>query len=548
MRNLLLFFMIVPTLALAQGGVGAGSGGGRGRYSEVQGFIVRHSDTLVVTEVSAKKTRIDNSRSGQRRVSKIEFETVQNTYRDFDHLEREMRKRHPRRPWERIDLAGATALASLRRDEGRLRGLYYILTSSSTLIRAELDAYADGQGIELIEPIVHTFAYDHTGPVVHELRIEETVLAGNRARLMFRATDDHSGIDTDFPVSSRLVIHEGSANPIEIHGAPSPLEDEPGWYYVDFAVNPFQIPGKYSFNEFSVTDRAGNSSHYARWRREEPLRSAPRLEIINVPGASDAGFPRIHEARLPEQVHAGGANRVLVRADDDLSGIDVDGRTEWTGFGSVSIDGYRSVGLLLKGRVSTASDPILAQAGWYELEFELSTFLPAGRLRIEEIWLRDRAGNERRHRFRFNELGATVVPTQNADYVPPKVLELRFPGPLVAGHWGRLFLRVDEKGAGLDPKQFFAVLRARDFYGQSAMIHIRDGLTPEYGIGPGWYSIAFQINEHVPAGSYFLDWLKVSDLAGHRAGYNAYDDGRYHPESHGYKRTPLRVLWTRIER
>jgi hypothetical protein len=549
MKKLLLLFMIVPTLTFAQGGVGAGSGGGRGRYSAVQGFIVRHSDALVVTEVSTTKTRIDNSRTSPRRVSKIEFETIPNRYTSFEALESELRKRHPRRTWERIELAGAKAVAWLRRDEGRLRGLYYIQTKSFTLIRAELDAYAEGQGIALIEPIVRSFAYDHEGPTLHELKIDGPVLAGNSVRLRFRVTDDLSGIDTAFPVSGQLMNRDASAVPIEIHGMPFTLEDEPGWYAIDFPVNIFQVPGEYVLSSFGLTDQAGNSRYYALWRKEEPLKSFS-VEIANDPSHSDAGIPRVHELRMSDTVRAGEQNRVLVRVTDDLSGIDEGGEATWTGFGGVWIDDNRWVRTPIEGRITISTDPGGTDPGeWFELDFELSPFLPAGRFQLDEIWIKDRAGNQTRHRFRYGQHRARVIPTAQADDVPPKVVELRIPGPLRPGSWGQLYLRVDEKGAGLDPSEFFAVLRARDFYGQSATIAIRDGLALDPGLGDGWYSISFLVNEHVPAGSYYLDWLKVRDLAGHRAGYMTYGhEDRYRQEHRAYERTPLRVLWTRIER
>ncbi len=234
--------------------------------------------------------------------------------------------------------------------------------------------YAEWKG-SVHTAVINNGKQDKTPPELHEMKLDGKLAPGKKAKFMFRASDDVSGITTFKGGCSSLVPKDGGPS-ISICGK---ITKEPGdWYSIEVDVGEFAVGGEYTLSEFSISDEAGNSLHKIL---NEPF----KVSVERNPSGDQKG-PWIDDA----WVNLGKCDdkgvrtaKFLFKAGDDKSGV-FDFKSgcdsfHWTGGDAPSVS--------VCGKVEKH------KKDWYSIEFPIPATAPHSRYTMKSFTIHDKAGN-----------------------------------------------------------------------------------------------------------------------------------------------------------
>lgn len=301
------------------------------------------------------------------------------------------------------------------------------LAPSGLLILATSLLQMNGQGAEIVRAVPETLEFDVTPPTVESVKVvKPQVQAGERIELLIEIKDDLSGI-APFPIL--LFEHEDSEMDI-IVGLNEPLEPVEGdLYRWSLEVPAWQRSGTYFLTQMRFSDRSRNLRLYSLERGDggdleyftidtnlvaadeeddEAIfllvnRESSRVQLgklavqIQNSGAQDLSPPQIDSVEiLTPEVQAGSFLQVLVKASDDVSGVDPTSL-----FATIAERGsYRLEDYPIYSVEEIAEGEFLVQ-------FAIGSRFPAGDYRLESVSIADRAGkriNEVYSDFDFQRL------------------------------------------------------------------------------------------------------------------------------------------------
>ena len=535
---LLMVFSLTAISSFAEERGGVGVGNGRSVFKSEAGFSVTYADSLTLAVHSPSEFTISNVRlvKASEKVSKIEFTATRGKVKNVAEAEALFRERHPGKEIRYLWLKGAQGLAHEERTRDRLFGIYYVVTSNGDFVEITLEAYAFGNGMELIAPIVGTFTYDLTRPVFHHVEASPGPWrAGSRQWLRLRITDDNSGVNASW---ASAFLHrytpDGKREPIYVDSF-GPLKPEgDDWYRLDLEVGKFLPPGEYTLQSVTVHDNATNVGSVWTENPSEGLyrgpEGQPRLEIVKVEitnsGRIDVRQPEILELRMDKRTwKAGTWNKLYIRARDDVSGINV--RKIECG-GLESVEAYKGGAF----RTKECRNPKHERGDWYSIEMLAGKFLPSAEYFLPYISVQDNAshglslsnqnGQYETYRDGKKAIWGPVVRVQvrndgRADVTPPMIHEIRVDSNVwKTGTTQRLYFRATDDLSG--------VAVGTNTYGYIVPVEKKEerrALYPDRAIhhlGGDWYYTEVQVNAYLEGGEYYLSGLSFHDRAWNNAG------------------------------
>ncbi len=552
MRRIMFFVTLLSLVAISSFAGGVGVGNGKSVYHAPQGFSVEYRDGLSLSVESERIFKITNANLvlGGEKVSKISFAVTQGKAHDIDELAKWLAKEYPARRFTETELPGTRGFYSDIHKAGRLDGLYFLLTSNGDLVEITIEAYPEGNGLAWIAPIVRSFVYDATPPVIEELMLKNSVWpAGTHQRVYFRAHDDYSGIALG---QSPLAIMEkvgadGKRSAPHFFSRGDAREEGKGWYSLGFDLNQYLPPGTYRMSLLSINDRAYNTrSLGASDNSSSPYYESmdgPKIPVLKFAitnhGTADDHAPIFGDFRTDDSIwEAGKAYQIFFRLTDDISGVDV--------------SKIRCLGLESSFRINGdrfyTSDCGKAKAekdGWYSVELPLSHYLPGGEYFLENIEFSDKAGNEsvlflnspddgyyrgstgqplKVPLFRVNVRNAG----QEEDITGPKLLEI-YPenNEWKAGQRERIHFKAKDDLSG--------VAAGKNSYGWALPLKKEQGMqtifidTEIVSDGNDWYHVDFMVSPFIRGGDYSLGLFSFSDKAGNSGGISCTDGGPADP-------------------
>lgn len=580
MKRVIAFLVIVISLtaisgfAAGRGGVGVGNG--RSIFKSDSGFAVTYATALTLNVRSKEAFEISNDQlvKASEKVSKIGFVAAAGKVKNLAEAESLFRERNPGKEPHFVSFPGAKGLAWEERGPDRLLGIYYLLTSNLDFVEIALEAYTFGSGLELIAPIVNTFAYDLTRPVYQELQVSPGPwLAGSSQFLRIRITDDNSGVNPEWLTSATFDRLDASGERTRIY-IPTwgELKAEGNdWYRLDFRVNRFVPSGDYLLTDMSVADRAYNvgglwaerlsQGHYQTSAGGEKGPAIP-LVVVKVKNAGkvDVEQPRIHELRpAPGQWKAGTWNKLFIRATDDVSGIDVK-KIECRGLEFVPDAGKTTV-----NPPRGCRNPRHEGGDWYSIEVLVGEFLREGEYFVDNITVRDRAnhGVSLSSPYPYSGRYRTFRRWQESDWGPVAKLRVRNGGRADVAAPVLQELRVDSHAwkAGTTQRLYF---RATDdlsgvavgsrTYGYIVPVDPRSerrAIYPDREIhdaGNGWFYSEVQVNAFIEGGEYYLSGFSFHDRAGNGTWLQCWVDNMAPGPCKNQGGPPIERLHIRIER
>jgi hypothetical protein len=537
-----LVLLATSAFALDRGGVGVGNG--RSVYHSPVGFTVSYAEALSLSVESDLAFAISNDElvSKTEKVSRIRFEASENAVKNLAELSAKIAKEHPGKRFAPSKLPGAQGFFSEEKTESRLDGWYFLLTSNLHLLEIRIEAYPSGNGLALIAPIVRTFTYDATKPVVHEIRLgSEVWRAGSVQTVRVRAEDDNSGIYADKEdafsfVGLSRVKEDGSLergkDPIILLGLWRDAGG--GWYETRFTVPSNLAPGNYVIDGLSISDLAYNTLTLMASDREpgffwqeSPKLPLPKLRIENsgVVDTTDPVFLGFREQE--EEWQAGGTYRIYFQARDEESGITLK-EMKCDGLGST----FERNGISFLSRDNCGS-PRREGSDWYSVEIKLNPYLPTGEYYVDGLSFFDKAGNHSRlggekpftgyYSNRWRDEKAPKRPVfrvkvRNSgveDDKAPELLELRLETlEWKAGSQQTVRFRAKDTVSGINvggPVSGLGLPVADD--GPFQMLHFDGTIVSE---GNDWYRLTFEVDEFLQALEYFLHFFGFSDRAGNQ--------------------------------
>ena len=516
-----------------EGGVGVGNG--LKAFLAPQGFSVQYAPNLNLLVNSASEFSISNASlvHASGRNSKVSFLTTKAEVSTGQELRQRLNQLYPGLPLAEVQFPGASGLFWEEKKDGGLSGQYFLLTANGNFVEAAVEAYEDGHGLSLIAPIVRTFAYDTQAPVVTEVYAENTEWpAGTTQKVFFRVTDENSGLSGRIGASFTGIdsFAQGNVN-VHIYSS-SELKHEGGSIYsVEFPVNQFLPRERYVLQEVSIYDNAGNidslwaggyasEGKYYVEKKYEQKSGGPSPAILQVKvtgaGSRDISDPKFLEIRAPEaEWEAGTTQRVYVRIQDELSGVNVDT------LGSVFFCLTPNFPLPGNYQYLESHSPRAEGNNWYSVAYDIPAHAPAGEFALKSLGVYDHAGNysslfakklkdKNYYSYRTRtDLPVFRVKIRNSsreDRSPPSIEELRLESNAwKAGETQRLHVRSrdDISGLSLDrlevlfmpDKDRSDVFRRRWIYATAPS----GKLVPE---GNDWYQLAIEVGAFLPEDNY----------------------------------------------
>lgn len=565
---LLMVFSLTAISSFAEERGGVGVGNGRSVFKSESGFMVSYSDQLTLNVLSKAAFEISNLRlvNASEKVSKIEFVSSRGKVASLAEAVDLFRARHPGRSYELLRLKGAEGLASEERTSGKLSGIYYIVTSDLEFVEITVEAYAHGNGLALIAPIVHTFTYDRTPPRIHRVQFAPGPWkAGGRHRLRMLVTDDNSGMamrksflflqplgaDGKFLRKSLIADHSGDWK-----------AEGNDWYSIEIDVGRWVLGAEYKLSWLSFTDAAGNVAslwldHGDEAEYSQP--NGPNLPAETVPvvngGTADVTPPELLSVRKEAGAwQAGRTGRIYLEVGDDVSGIDLK-NLSCTGLDSLFNRPGQSYGY----GTGVCANPRHEGGRWYSLEVAVTPYQAAGEYFLVSISLRDRAGNTNVYSRQFSadqnfytssKSGLTKIPVHKVriendgreDKADPELLEVRTAPVWKAGTKNKIFFRARDNLSGIRPGSYGWLLPVnRD--GSIIYTYAAEGKDE----GNGWYSVEIEVSPWAKGGEYYLGLFSIGDNARNGASLRCDKDSRPAPcENTSGPQIPQ--IFVRIER
>lgn len=535
--NVILALAIFLISSVAWTG-GVGVGNARKAYKSPYGFTVSYPEKLALEVHSKDSFEINNTDlvKSPAEESKVEFRVSKGEVNSFEELLPFAQKENPELSFAPFNLDGARGYFHESKGIDRLDGVYYLITGNYELVRIRVHAFAAGNGLEWIAPIVRTFSYDDTAPLLLNFRANPIWRAGQTERIYFQLRDVGSGVADSLYFD--LWVKGGPAiGPPDrqlrgffpLHAADS------DWYYVDVPLSPLQVPGRFQLGTIWYFDNAGNRFfnindnglfHLDNGQKMPAL----NIEIVNT-GSYDMDPPVMKEFAASANWEAGKPATLYFRAED-RTGL----KLPAAGGGDCSIRfDHRDNGewLYVCGTVRLASEK---GKNWYAVDFKLNPFLLAGVYELKDVRIFDNLDNELNmsagengdylegkdldtRKQKVKSISVRVKNKGPADTQEPEILGLRVDGPWRAGSVGSLLLHAKDDVSGIE--NFFK--RGAYFIGEGSDFVISEvSVTP---LGKDWYSVSIPVPNR-KAGIYYLQQLEVFDKAGHSAQVWCDQEGR----------------------
>ncbi len=522
---ILLSLLSISANALSGGGVGVGNG--KKTFQAPQGFAVRYPEELDLKVDSKAKFEISNASMAKgEKVSTVSFTTTTNGPASLDALSAFLASSYPGKVFQSISLPGASGYFSEDRSTDHLSGIYFLLTSNQLLVQVNVDAYENANGLALVAPIVHTFSYDITPPVIQEMKVEKSEWqAGTAQKVYFHITDDNSGIALD-----RESIIFGSAAYSFTADTVLVAEGE-NWYSMEVKLSEYLPAGDYTIYSVSIRDNAGNLGGFFSLKIGDNLQNAgpalPPLSVhINNVGQSDTTPPVITALRVDNPIwQAGATQRVYFQATDDVSGIDLT-HSFVNGFQSGDYEHNNMLFLPTRGPIKAAGN------NWYYSDVEVGKYTRPGDFYLYGISLNDRAGNSFFITINTTNTGydlepytptplpalkVQVVNSGEADTTPPVVKSLRVDSNVwPTGSTQKLYFEATDDLSGVYISEADARPALHGAFNctdnkLNQTIFVDGKIQHELG---DWYSIEVKVNPYFASGDYELQFLDIQDNAG----------------------------------
>ena len=254
-----------------------------------------------------------------------------------------------------------------------------MLLAAAMVLSMPLGAYAQGTGEEENSTdLVQPYVVDTEAPKVNRISIDKTNLkAGETAKVTIEASDDVSGLE----IFSASFKREGS----EYDYISTHFSDRDTPSVAELEISPYLPSGTYILDEIFVSDKAGNDRRYKAEPTEGYSEKLPNSISITITNDDevDTEAPKVSRISIDKtDLKAGETAKVTIEASDDVSGLEIF---------SASFKREGSEYDYISTHFSDRDTPSVA-------ELEISPYLPSGTYILDEIFVSDKAGNDRRYK------------------------------------------------------------------------------------------------------------------------------------------------------
>ena len=283
-----------------------------------------------------------------------------------------------------------------------------MLLAAAMVLSMPLGAYAQGTAEgENSTDSVQPYVADTEAPKVNRISIDKTNLkAGETAKVTIEASDDVSGLE----IFSASFKREGS----EYDYISTHFSDRDTPSVAELEISPYLPSGTYILDEIFVSDKAGNDRRYKAEPTEGYSEKLPNSISITITNDDevDTEAPKVSRISIDKtDLKAGETAKVTIEASDDVSGLEIF---------SASFKREGSEYDYISTHFSDRDTPSVA-------ELEISPYLPSGTYILDEIFVSDKAGNDRRYKAEPTEGYSEELPNSlkitviNDDPVTPPV-------------------------------------------------------------------------------------------------------------------------------
>ena len=254
-----------------------------------------------------------------------------------------------------------------------------MLLAAAMVLSMPLGAYAQGTGEEENSTdLVQPYVVDTEAPKVNRISIDKTNLkAGETATVTIEASDDVSQLETFYAQFKR----EGSEDDYII----TDFSDRDTPSVAELEISPYLPSGTYVLDEIFVSDKAGNDRRYRAEPTEGYSEKLPNSISITITNDNevDTEAPKVNRISINKaNLKAGETATVTIEASDDVSQLE-------TFYAQFKREGSEDDYIITD--FSDRDTPSVA-------ELEISPYLPSGTYVLDEIFVSDKAGNDRRYR------------------------------------------------------------------------------------------------------------------------------------------------------
>ena len=543
MKKLIWMLSALVATSAGAGGIGVTNGN---RVHSLSGFTVQYAPELTLHKASATSFDISNPELVQvgEPVSKISFTVARVPGKKLVDVKSELQKRFPAKDILEMQQPGAKGFYWEERSTASLTGHYNLLTSNGDLVDIELEAFAAGDGLRWVAPIVHSLVYDATAPVILEMQLENRVWeAGSTQKLRLRITDDYAGVKPEFTFSLEAPSSNAKDKSDRAYYFVSAklIPEGNDWYTAILPISEY-LPGRnFLFSNITLSDEAGNQRELRAELGDTHYTASPAMPEKNLPtlsvqvvnrGREDAAPPRVLGFRADSTVwEVGSTHRVYFKLTDDVSGVSLSDV-------KVGISQPCSLFLVNGEKVcngESGGEFVRYRAegnDWYSAEYTVRKYLPSGEYRIGAIVTDDKAGNLRM--IFPNDQTPTApglvpvfkVTIRNGgqeDLTPPTITDWKVDSTSwKAGENAKIYLRVSDEVAGVRLADMNILFQRVDGAEVATVSTDPRSVTAE---GDNWYSMKVPVNQFLQAGFYYPSFVMAKDRAANQALLDCKPDG-----------------------
>ena len=501
---------------------------------------IQYPEKLKMQRVSEVETTIDNSNLVQSNepVSGISFELLNKknlAYAAIDNLDK-LKGILPdptKRNWQPVGFPGAKGFSS-ETTSPHLVAEYFVLTNNKDVIHITLNAFLAAEGMGLVAPIIHTFTYDITPPVVQEIKSGPTFKAGQAAFIRFRITDDLSGVYLGFQRMWANFLRFDRVDGQKGFATQGNFRSLGGdWYETSFQIPPYLSPGEYILTTFNVKDKADNAAFFSLFDgknfreailREDPSKSdygkdSNHLAVFRVTITSDQKFEDkslvIREMKFGSKtLKAGETSELLVKVEN----------------GSINymeaLCGTRTVVTPMSPSPSdvhmeSGGSAIEVSKGWYRIPVAVSCLAKPGDYYLRELELCDDAGNVLRldpdsNGVNYTGNGNIALPIARIQVTPCDVQakvsqyidKFNISPELKVGETGKIRIHF------VTSKPVRGIVTGSVSFRppfNSVNSHFSANFRAK-PLGGGWYSGVFKVGDYLPGGEYLLEAVGLNAI------------------------------------
>ncbi len=298
-------------------------------------------------------------------------------------------KKKPLGNWKKVQQPGSLGFYSESMDRNFTNTDYYFFSEEKNVIYGHMVLANNSINSQYIKSIMSTFALDYTSPTISDIKLENsTILSGDYATILFKASDDLSGLNLDATsIYGFFALDEaGGGSEFRLNGVElKALGDS--WYSVKFKVESYLKSGNYNLISFCIADNVGNrlalaaqSESYCRSEATMTLAPIPPITLkISNPALDILDQPRIIDIKLEKKtLKAGEQGTILFKAVQPWLA------TNYMGLFS----SYDTEGIIT---IDTRKLMVLAN-DWYSVKFTVNKNVPKGNYALVSFVLRDSVG------------------------------------------------------------------------------------------------------------------------------------------------------------